>query len=97
MPFPVSRDDLEQEVRAQYNYQPDQARAIVGFLVSNGAVQFHGPELTILNPTTQQAHLISGLVHGALGRSLGSAGQYKVREFLQDLSLQATKKGTQII
>jgi hypothetical protein len=97
MPFPVSRDDLEREIRSQYHYEPDRARAIVGTLEGSGAVQFHGPELSILNPTTQEAHLIAGLVHGVLGRSLGSAGQYKLREFVEELNRQAAKKGTQII
>jgi hypothetical protein len=97
MPFPVSRDDLEQEIRAQYNYEPDRARAIVSSLEGSGAVQFHGPELTILNPTTQEAHLIAGLVYDALGRSLGSAGRYKLREFVEQLNRDAARKGTQYV
>lgn len=97
MPFPITRDGLVEEVRAQYNYLPDRARAIVGSLEASGAVQFHGPGMTILDPTTQEAHLIAGLVYGALGRSLGSAGQYKIKEFLETLSRRAATKGSQTI
>ena len=91
--FHVGRDDIEAELKSAHGYLPQDAKSIISYLEQSGTVRFTGPAMLLRDPSEHDALIVAGLANGALGRTMGSQGSYKLKEYLDYLKHQAQRAG----
>ncbi|MBU0637451.1 MAG: hypothetical protein KKB50_01195 [Planctomycetes bacterium] len=81
MPMPLTRTQIEDELKRQYGFTPEDGKKIIRWLVGSGNIRFHGPMVTIVDPSSHAAKHIASLFRGAMGRSM-DFGRNRIKEFL---------------
>lgn len=91
--YHVGRDDIEAELKGTHGYLPRVAKSIVSYLEKSGTVRFTGPAMLLRDTSEHEALIVEGLANGVLGRTVGSQGTYKLKEYLDQLRRQAQAAG----
>jgi hypothetical protein len=93
MQFPVTRYQLIAAVET-FGFRPTDAQQIVTALEAEGRIELSGSMLHIEHPDDPDAPAIAGLCREARGASAGSAGHYKIQEYLQHTLAHASQHGS---
>lgn len=90
--FPIRRDDLVHMVQ-RFGFLPEQGQRVVSLLESQGVVLFNGPVMEMRDPSTPDAPFVAALANSVLGRTIGSYGIYKLKEYLERMERTAQSSG----
>jgi hypothetical protein len=91
--YHVGRDNIVTELQRTHGYQPQDARRIVSYLEASGTVRFTGPAMLLRDTSEHDALIVEGLANGVLGRTTGSQGTYKLKEYLDYMKRKAQAAG----
>lgn len=92
MTFPLTRAQLVNAI-ANTGYDVQAADRLVNDLVGSGRISLSGSMIVIQNPTDYDAGVLVGLCRAARGGTAGGVSNYKVREYLENLTRLAAQRG----
>lgn len=92
--IPVRRDNVLLMLQnTPFSYSPEKSDQILEYLERTGVIRFNGPMLETRDVSHRNAFIVEGIANLTLGRTMGSQGTYKLKEYINGLILDADKLG----